>query len=60
MGTVLDIHYLTMPPGAGTWPDNEPAVSCLDWQTGQPNVRYFWSLVDHLEMKLNKRARDEF
>ena len=25
----------------GTWPDNEPAVSCLDWQTGEPNVKYY-------------------
>jgi hypothetical protein len=25
----------------GTWPDNEPSVSCLDWQTGQPNAK-FW------------------
>jgi len=25
----------------GTWPDNEPAVSCLDWQTGEPNAKYY-------------------
>jgi hypothetical protein len=30
-----------------TWllcrPDNEPAVSCLDWKTGQPNAKY-WAI----------------
>eukprot|EP00729_Bicosta_minor_P000930 gene930-18600_t len=25
----------------GTWPDNEPSVSCMDWQTGQPNAKYW-------------------
>ena len=25
----------------GTWPDNEPAVSCMDWQTGQVNAKYW-------------------
>ena len=25
-------------------PDNEPAVSCLDWKTGQPNAKY-WAIV---------------
>jgi len=25
----------------GTWPDNEPAVSSLDWQTGEPNAKYW-------------------
>ena len=25
----------------GTWPDNEPAVSCMDWQTGQVNSKYW-------------------
>lgn len=25
----------------GVWPDNEPAVSCLDWQTGEPNAKFF-------------------
>merc|ERR1712166_1218013 len=25
----------------GTWPDNEPAVSCMDWQSGQPNAKYW-------------------
>jgi hypothetical protein len=29
----------------GTWPDNEPDVSCLDWQTGQANAKYW---VTHL------------
>jgi len=24
----------------GPWPDNEPAVSALDWKTGQPNAKY--------------------
>ena len=23
------------------WPDNEPAVSCLDWQTGEVNAKYY-------------------
>eukprot|EP01062_Namystynia_karyoxenos_P000520 TRINITY_DN10188_c0_g1_i1.p1 TRINITY_DN10188_c0_g1~~TRINITY_DN10188_c0_g1_i1.p1 ORF type:complete len:646 (+),score=94.18 TRINITY_DN10188_c0_g1_i1:65-2002(+) len=27
----------------GPWPDNEPAVSCLDWQTGEPNAKY-WAI----------------
>ena len=25
----------------GTWPDNEPAVSMLDWQTGEVNAKYW-------------------
>eukprot|EP01046_Picozoa_sp_COSAG06_P007001 COSAG06_NODE_336_length_17272_cov_50.456647_9_plen_275_part_00 len=25
----------------GTWPDNEPAVSCMDWTTGQVNAKYW-------------------
>jgi len=25
----------------GTWPDNEAPVSCLDWQTGQVNAKYY-------------------
>ena len=25
----------------GVWPDNEPAASCLDWQTGEPNAKYY-------------------
>ena len=25
----------------GTWPDNEPGVSCMDWQSGQPNAKYW-------------------
>ncbi len=25
----------------GPWPDNEPAVSCLDWKTGEPNAKYY-------------------
>jgi len=28
----------------GPWPDNEPAVSCLDWTTGQPNAKY-WAIT---------------
>ena len=24
----------------GTWPDNEPSVSCMDWQTGEVNAKY--------------------
>jgi hypothetical protein len=27
----------------GPWPDNEPAVSCLDWKSGQPNAKY-WAI----------------
>ena len=23
----------------GTWPDNEPAVSCMDWHTGEVNAK---------------------
>eukprot|EP01052_Picozoa_sp_SAG31_P012228 SAG31_NODE_709_length_12683_cov_17.695248_7_plen_519_part_00 len=29
----------------GTWPDNEPSVSCIDWQTGEVNAKYW---VTHL------------
>ena len=25
----------------GTWPDNEPAVSCMDWTSGQVNAKYW-------------------
>lgn len=25
----------------GPWPDNEPAVSCLDWKSGEPNAKYY-------------------
>lgn len=25
----------------GTWPDNEPAVSCMDWMSGQVNAKYW-------------------
>merc|ERR1711972_126950 len=25
----------------GPWPDNEPAVSCMDWKTGQVNAKYY-------------------
>ena len=25
----------------GTWPDNEPAVTMLDWQSGEPNAKYW-------------------
>ena len=25
----------------GPWPDNEPAVSALDWKTGEPNAKYY-------------------
>ena len=28
----------------GPWPDNEPAVSSLDWTTGQPNAKY-WAIT---------------
>ena len=27
----------------GPWPDNEPAVSCMDWKTGQVNAKY-WAI----------------
>jgi hypothetical protein len=26
---------------SGTWPDNQPEVAMIDWQTGQPNAKYF-------------------
>merc|ERR1711957_441445 len=26
---------------AGPWPDNEPAVASLDWDTGEPNAKYW-------------------
>jgi hypothetical protein len=29
----------------GSWPDNEPGVSCIDWQTGEVNAKYW---VGHL------------
>eukprot|EP00729_Bicosta_minor_P014046 gene14046-32181_t len=40
----------------GTWPDNEPAVSCLDWQTGEPNVKYYAikMLADSVGSKASK------
>ena len=25
----------------GAWPDNEPAVASLDWNTGEPNAKYW-------------------
>ena len=25
----------------GTWPDNYAGVSCLDWNTGEPNAKYW-------------------
>jgi len=28
---------------SGPWPDNEPAVTSLDWDTGEPNAKY-WSV----------------
>ena len=30
----------------GPYPDNEPAVTGLDWQTGEPNARFFVSRHD--------------
>lgn len=26
---------------SGPWPDNEPAVSSMDWNTGEPNAKYW-------------------
>merc|ERR1719359_1148749 len=26
---------------SGPWPDNEPAVASLDWDTGEPNAKYW-------------------
>ena len=26
---------------AGPWPDNNPECTCLDWNTGEPNSKYF-------------------
>ena len=25
----------------GPWPDNEPATTGVDWQTGQPNAKFY-------------------
>ena len=43
-GTLAHYDYLAVGQDqliGGTWPDNEPAVSCLDWQTGEPNAKYW-------------------
>ena len=36
--------YLYVEPDqlvGGVYLDNEPAVSCLDWQTREPNAKYY-------------------
>ena len=43
-GTLAHYDYLAVGQDqliGGTWPDNEPAVSSLDWQTGEPNAKYW-------------------
>lgn len=39
----------------GPWPDNYPSVSSLDWQTGEPNAKY-WT-VRLLASVFGKRTR---
>ena len=39
----------------GPWPDNYPSVSSLDWQTGEPNAKY-WT-VRLLAAVFGKRSR---
>ena len=44
-GTLAERGYILVAQDqlvAGTWPDNEPAVAMLDWQTGEPNAK-FWA-----------------
>lgn len=43
-GTLAERGYLFVGQDqliGGTWPDNEPAVSMLDWQSGEPNAKYW-------------------
>ena len=43
-GTLAERGYLFVGQDqlvGGTWPDNEPAVSMLDWNTGEANAK-FW------------------
>jgi len=43
-GTLAELGYKYVGQDqliGGTWPDNEPAVSCMDWQTGQVNAKYW-------------------
>ena len=37
----------------GTWPDNEPAVTMLDWQSGEPNAKCCRSSTRHLLLLLH-------
>ena len=37
-------HPPTCPHAGGTWPDNEPAVSCMDWQTGEVRVPQIYNI----------------
>jgi len=43
-GTLAELGYKFVGQDqliGGTWPDNEPAVSCMDWQSGQVNAKYW-------------------
>jgi len=43
-GTLAELGYKYVGQDqliGGTWPDNEPAVSCMDWQTGEVNAKYW-------------------
>ena len=43
-GTLAQLQYKYVGQDqliGGTWPDNEPAVSCMDWQSGQVNAKYY-------------------
>lgn len=43
-GTLAELKYKLVGQDqlvGGTWPDNEPAVSCIDWQSGKLNAKYY-------------------
>jgi len=43
-GTLAELGYKYVGQDqliGGSWPDNEPAVSCMDWQTGEVNAKYW-------------------
>ena len=42
----------------GPWPNNEPAVASLDWDTGEPNAKYWATRV--LAEALGTAPRDLF
>ena len=39
----------------GPWPDNEPAVTGMDWKTGQPNAKYY-AIGSHEAPKCDKEV----